>query len=95
MELVGFGPFIHLLTVVRVDHVVLTVLVERWWDTANTFNFRFGEMTVTPLDFAAITRLRVGGEPIPYDSGLVNDNAALRWFLRRVPLHSGGMATYG
>ncbi|XP_058192087.1 protein MAINTENANCE OF MERISTEMS-like [Rhododendron vialii] len=51
-------------------------------------------MTVTPLDFAAITGLRVGGDPIPYDSSLVLDDAALRWFLGRVPRHSGGMAAY-
>ncbi|XP_058211643.1 protein MAIN-LIKE 2-like [Rhododendron vialii] len=52
-------------------------------------------MTVTPLDFEAITGLRVGGDPIPYDSSLVLDDAALRWFLGRVPRHSGGMAAYG
>lgn len=95
VEAAGFGPFIQLLTIVRVDHVVLTVLTERWWDTTNSFHFRFGEMTITPLDFAVITGLRVGGEPIPYNTGLVNDNAALKWLLGRVLLHSGGMATYG
>ncbi|XP_058217451.1 protein MAINTENANCE OF MERISTEMS-like [Rhododendron vialii] len=95
VEAAGFGPFVQLLTVVRVDRVVLTALAERWWDTTNTFHFWFGEMTVTPLDFAAITGLRVGGDPIPYDSSLVLDDAALRWFLGRVPCHSGGMAAYG
>lgn len=50
---------------------------------------------VIPLNFAVITGLRVRGELIPYDSGLVNDDAAFRWFLGRVPLHSGEMATYG
>ncbi|XP_058185756.1 protein MAIN-LIKE 2-like [Rhododendron vialii] len=52
-------------------------------------------MTVAPLDFATITGLRVGGDPIPYDSSLVLDDAALRWFLGRMPRHSGGMAAYG
>jgi Plant mobile domain len=95
VEAAGFGPFVQLLGVVRVDRAVLTALTERWWDTTNTFHFRFGEMTITPLDFAAITGLRVGGDPIPYDSSLVFDDTALRWFLGRVPRHSGGMATYG
>ncbi|KAI8571321.1 hypothetical protein RHMOL_Rhmol01G0110600 [Rhododendron molle] len=48
-----------------------------------------------PLDFAAITGLRVGGDPIPYDSSIVLDDVALRWFLGRVPRHSGGVAEYG
>ncbi|KAI8530523.1 hypothetical protein RHMOL_Rhmol11G0066000 [Rhododendron molle] len=95
VEEASFGPFIQLLTTVRVDHAVLTALKERWWDTTNTSHFQFEEMTMTPLDFAAITGLRVGAEPIPNDTGLVNDKAGLEWYLRRAPLHSRGMATYG
>ncbi|KAI8572049.1 hypothetical protein RHMOL_Rhmol01G0168100 [Rhododendron molle] len=74
---------------------VMTALAERWWDTTNTFHFRFGEMTVTPLDFAAITELRVGGEPIPFNPSIDLDDTALGWFLGRVPRHSGGVAEYG
>ncbi|KAI8568324.1 hypothetical protein RHMOL_Rhmol02G0189600 [Rhododendron molle] len=85
IEEAGFGPFMQL----------MTALTERWWDTTNTFHFRFGEMTVTPLDFAAITGLRVGGEPIPYDPSIDLDDMALEWFLGRVPRHSGGVAEYG
>jgi hypothetical protein len=40
-------------------------------------------MTVTPLEFSAITGLRVGGEPVPFDSGLYRDSAAIRHFLGR------------
>ncbi|KAI8559656.1 hypothetical protein RHMOL_Rhmol04G0190200 [Rhododendron molle] len=90
----GFGRFIQLLTSVRVDRAVLTALTERRWDTTNTFHLRFREMTVTPLDFAAITGLRVGGEPIPYDQSLVLEDEALRWFLGRVPRHSGGASLF-
>ncbi|KAI8572033.1 hypothetical protein RHMOL_Rhmol01G0167600 [Rhododendron molle] len=46
------------------------------------------------LDFAAITGLRVGGEPIPYDPSIDVDDAALRWFLGRVPRHSRVRAVY-
>ncbi|KAI8550394.1 hypothetical protein RHMOL_Rhmol06G0102800 [Rhododendron molle] len=95
MEEAGFGPFIQLMTAVRVDRAVLTALTERWWDTTNTFHFRFGEMTVTPLDFTAITGLRVGGEPIPYDPSIDLDDTALEWFLGRVPRHCGGVGKYG
>ncbi|KAI8529994.1 hypothetical protein RHMOL_Rhmol11G0019500 [Rhododendron molle] len=52
-------------------------------------------MTVTPLDFAVITGLRVGGEPIPFDPSINLDDTASEWFLGRVPRHSGGVAEYG
>ncbi|KAI8542707.1 hypothetical protein RHMOL_Rhmol08G0159900 [Rhododendron molle] len=79
VEEAGFEPFIQLLTAVRVDRAVMTALAERWWDTTNMFHFHFGEMTVTPLDFAAITGLRVGGEPIPFDPSIDLDDIALGW----------------
>ncbi|KDP36684.1 hypothetical protein JCGZ_07902 [Jatropha curcas] len=39
-------------------------LMERWNDCTHTFVFGFGEMTLTPMDYAAITGLRFTG-PIP------------------------------
>ena len=33
----------------------MTALVERWSDCMHTFHFQFGEMTITSLNFAAIT----------------------------------------
>lgn len=63
----------------------LTALTERWWDTTNTFHFGFGEATLTPLDFAAITGIRVGGNPIPFDMGLYKKHDTLVYFLGRVP----------
>ncbi|KAI8571124.1 hypothetical protein RHMOL_Rhmol01G0093900 [Rhododendron molle] len=44
---------------------------------------------------AADGGLRVGGEPIPFDPTIDLDDAALEWFLGRVPRHSGGVAEYG
>lgn len=91
----GFGIFIQILTTpVRDDHALLTDLVERWWDTTNTFHLLPGEMTVTLLDFAAITGLRVGGDPIPFDIGLADDDAALQWFLGFVPKVENGSIIY-
>lgn len=72
----------------------MVALVERWHDTTNTFHFPVGEMTVTPLDFAAITSLRIGGDPIPFDTGIHRDEAALRWFLGRVPSRDEKMVKY-
>lgn len=43
-------------------------------------------MTVMPIDCAAITGLRVGGELIPFDKGIHLDEATLRWYLGELPL---------
>ncbi|KAI8555308.1 hypothetical protein RHMOL_Rhmol05G0164700 [Rhododendron molle] len=82
VDAAGFGEYIRTLSSsVRNDHAVLVALAERWRDTTNTFHLPPGEMTVTPTDFTAITGLRVGGDPIPFDSGIHADPAALEWFL--------------
>ncbi|KAI8559363.1 hypothetical protein RHMOL_Rhmol04G0167400 [Rhododendron molle] len=94
VDAAGFGEFIRTLTRSRNDHVVLVALADRWRDTTNTFHLPVGEMTVTPADFAAITGLRVGGEPIPFDSGIQNDRVALEWFLGEAPRIEEGMARY-
>ncbi|KAI8563542.1 hypothetical protein RHMOL_Rhmol03G0118200 [Rhododendron molle] len=86
VDTASFREFILTLTVpVRNDHAVHVALAERWRDTSNTFHLPPGEMTLTPSDFAAITGLRVGGEPIPFDSGIHADPAALEWFLGEMP----------
>ena len=83
VDAAGFTVFVSTLLPTRTDRKLLRALMEHWWDTTNSFHFRFGEMTITPLDFAATTGLRVGGEPIPFDSGLYLDRAAVRHFLGR------------
>jgi hypothetical protein len=90
----GFGEFVRTLTRARNDHAIVVALAERWRDTTNTFHLPPGEMTVTPTDFAAITGLRVGGEPIPLDSGIHSDTDALAWFLGTAPKVESGMARY-
>ncbi|KAI8560438.1 hypothetical protein RHMOL_Rhmol04G0255200 [Rhododendron molle] len=94
VDAAGFGEFIRTLTWSRIDHAVLVALAERSRDTTNTFHLPPGEMTVTPADFTAITGLRVGGEPIPFDSGIQNDQVALEWFLGDAPKIEEGMAKY-
>ena len=37
-------------------------------DTIHMFHLPFGEMTIIPLDFAAIIRLSFFGEPVPLSS---------------------------
>ncbi|KDP26193.1 hypothetical protein JCGZ_22689 [Jatropha curcas] len=43
-------------------------LMERWNDCTHTFIFGFGEMTLTPVDYAAITGLRFTGPVPPLDA---------------------------
>ncbi|KAI8559891.1 hypothetical protein RHMOL_Rhmol04G0211100 [Rhododendron molle] len=69
-------------------------MCERWRDTSNTFHLPPGEMTVTSTYFAAITGLRVGGDPIPFDSGIHADPATLEWFLGELPQVERGAARY-
>lgn len=64
----GFGLFCSSLTPVIASHPLLGALVERWWDTTNSFHFStMEEMTMTPYDFAMITILGVRGDLIPLD----------------------------
>ncbi|KDP39422.1 hypothetical protein JCGZ_03704 [Jatropha curcas] len=43
-------------------------LMERWNECTHTFIFGFGEMTLTPVDYAAITGLRFIGPVPPLDA---------------------------
>ncbi|KDP28032.1 hypothetical protein JCGZ_19794 [Jatropha curcas] len=43
-------------------------LMERWNDCTHTFMFGFGEMMLTPVDYAAITDLRFAGPVAPLDA---------------------------
>ncbi|GMP81200.1 hypothetical protein CsSME_00035990 [Camellia sinensis var. sinensis] len=62
----GFGLFCFGLTRVIVSYPLLGALVEKWWDTTNSLYLSIaGEMTMTPYNFAMITGLGVGGDPIP------------------------------
>ncbi|KAH7866185.1 hypothetical protein Vadar_016817 [Vaccinium darrowii] len=77
VDLEGFEPFIPTQTRTMHDHFIVTTLVERWRDSTNSFHLRFEESTMTLLDFSAITGLRVGREPLPFDSGIAQDDDAL------------------
>lgn len=48
----------------RIDHALLTALVERWRPETNTFHFRGGEATITLEDVAYIYGLPVDGVPV-------------------------------
>ncbi|KDP22043.1 hypothetical protein JCGZ_02997 [Jatropha curcas] len=62
----GFGDYAAGLrrTQPRFSPAMRYALMERWNDCTHTFIFMFGEMTLTPVDYATITGLRFTG-PIP------------------------------
>src|ERR1043165_2276308 len=43
---------------------LLTALAERWWPSTDTFHFGWGEMTMTPADFSAISGIPFGTRPL-------------------------------
>lgn len=88
----GFEAFDLDLNLPKVDWSLMTSLVEKWWDTTNTFHLpSAGEMTISPGDFSLLTGLRVHGAPLRIDLQLWQREGALEWFLRKVPpLHSWG-----
>ncbi|EEF36051.1 conserved hypothetical protein [Ricinus communis] len=65
LEVIGFNTFLGTLTRFKPKNEVIavTTLLERWSDTTHTFLLPFGEMTITSLDFIALTRVRFDGVP--------------------------------
>ncbi|GMP69099.1 hypothetical protein CsSME_00028491 [Camellia sinensis var. sinensis] len=62
----GFGAFCMGLSHLTTSRPLLGPLVERWWDTTDSFHLSTaGEMTMTPFDFSMLTGIGVGGDPIP------------------------------
>jgi len=67
----GFGPFCTGISRYPASRMLMGTLVERWWDTTNSFNFSAtGDITMTPFDFAILTGLDMRGWPIPYDEDM-------------------------
>ncbi|XP_056682639.1 protein MAINTENANCE OF MERISTEMS [Spinacia oleracea] len=48
----------------------LQALLERWWDTTNTFHMIWGEITITPFEFAMITGLPFSEREVTFDPKL-------------------------
>ncbi|KAF5933151.1 hypothetical protein HYC85_029322 [Camellia sinensis] len=86
VDLVGFGPFCAGLSRCPARRILMAALVERWWDTTNSFHFSAtGDMTMTPLDFAVLTGLDTRGGSIPYDEDMGEWEAAWTYLLGARP----------
>ncbi|GMP74504.1 hypothetical protein CsSME_00031909 [Camellia sinensis var. sinensis] len=92
----GFGAFCVGLSRLTTSWPLLGALVERWWDTTDSFHFSTtGEMTMTSFDFSMLTGIGVGGHPIPYDTDMGEWDAAQIYLLgTRPPLSRPGMVRY-
>ncbi|KDP42060.1 hypothetical protein JCGZ_03271 [Jatropha curcas] len=66
----GFGDYAVGLrrTQPRFPLAIRYALMEQWNDCTHTFVFEFGEMTLMPVDYAAITGLRFIGPVPPLDA---------------------------
>lgn len=65
------GAFYLGITSLQADRSIFGTLVERWWDTTNSFHFWSAkDMTVTSYDFSIVTGLSVGGDLIPFNLDL-------------------------
>ncbi|GMQ02020.1 hypothetical protein CsSME_00048447 [Camellia sinensis var. sinensis] len=82
----GFGPFCAGLSRHPASRTYLGALVERWWDTTNSFHFFATEdMTMTPYDFSILTGLDVAGWLIPYNIDMDEWEAAWTYLLGAHP----------
>ncbi|EEF33896.1 conserved hypothetical protein [Ricinus communis] len=57
---IGFTQLASILHPLHVRHDVttMTMLIEQWSDMKHTFQLHFREMTMTPLDYTALTELQ-------------------------------------
>ena len=86
VDLAEFGPFCAGISCHPASRTLMGALVERWWDTTNSFHFSStGDMTMTPFDFAVLTGLDVGGWEIPYDEDMGQWEAAWIYLLGARP----------
>ncbi|KAL7212826.1 hypothetical protein ACSBR2_015504 [Camellia fascicularis] len=87
VDVVIFGPFYSGLIQMKAESLLYGALVERWWDTTDSFPFSsIGELTLTPYDFSMLTGLRVGvGGPILCDSDMTQWSAAQCQLLGLIP----------
>ncbi|GMP84840.1 hypothetical protein CsSME_00038212 [Camellia sinensis var. sinensis] len=81
-----FGIFSMGLSRLTTCRPLLAALVERWWDTTNSFHFSVAEdLTMTPYDFSMLTGIGVGGDPIPFVTDMDEWDAAQLYLLGTQP----------
>ena len=91
----GFTNFIFALPSKkgRTDYQALHTLMERWSESAHTFQLPFEEFTLDPVSFTAVTGIPCAGDSIPLDASLhpmtADRVAYMQTLLRMVPEMKG------
>ncbi|KDP28993.1 hypothetical protein JCGZ_19537 [Jatropha curcas] len=65
---------LHLFTAVESSntyHPLWQALVDRWWDTTDTFHIAVEEWTVTPFEFTVLIGIRISSRSLDVDSALL------------------------
>ncbi|KAL7214675.1 hypothetical protein ACSBR1_026959 [Camellia fascicularis] len=97
VDAAGFGPFCSRLIQMKAESWLYGALVERWWDTTDSFHFSSTrEMTLTLYDFLMLTGLRVEvGGPVPFNPDMTQWRDAQLQLLKAIPnTTSHGMVCY-
>ncbi|KAL9227293.1 hypothetical protein vseg_002999 [Gypsophila vaccaria] len=67
----------------KVDKVLISGFLERFWDTTNSFHMPFGEVGITMTDFVMISGLPCSGHAIEFDEDLTLSGKGMRDLLGR------------
>ena len=76
----GFAAFIEFTSSFSKQQVSLDLiraLLDKFWDTTNTFHFSWGELALTPMEFGAVSGLRMVGKEITVPGGPFGDGNEL------------------
>ncbi|XP_020208139.1 serine/threonine-protein phosphatase 7 long form homolog [Cajanus cajan] len=92
LEEVGFSGVANLRHL-KVDHALITALVERWRPETHTFRFPTGECTIRLEDVAAQLGLRVDGLPV-IGPTLYDWEEMCSTYLGIVPVKDQGLITF-
>ncbi|KAF6139060.1 hypothetical protein GIB67_010786, partial [Kingdonia uniflora] len=70
------------------DNQVILAMIERWWQTTNTFYLPCGELWITPRDFTVLTGIGIGtGKPMEFDELFTDYGNAIRVFPDMMPTY--------
>ncbi|VFQ66883.1 unnamed protein product [Cuscuta campestris] len=72
---------VHRVQPIKLDHSLITALLERWRPEVHAFQFPFGELGITLQDVECLLGLPVDGEPIVFTQNVLRETYS-QLFLR-------------
>jgi hypothetical protein len=79
------------MTGIRKGKALMLALATYWWDVTHTFHFKWGEATITPIDYAAITGLSFKGQGIEWKDGYTDRQLEMLLGFSPYPKKGDGM----